>query len=320
MKILIIQTAFLGDVILATALVEKLKQQHPSCSIDFLLAKGNESLLENHPLLRKIIVFDKKNKKYSNLIHILQEVRREKYSHVVNVHRFLSSGLITAFSKAKYKIGFQKNPLSSLFSKAVDHQINQDSRLHEVDRNQTLIEELTDSVAAKPKLYPSISDYETTTHSAPYICIAPASIWFTKQLPIDKWIALIDYFEPQMRIFLLGSKNDQELCFNIQKQTKHNNVEVVAGKFSLLQSVALMEKAKMNYVNDSAPQHLASAINAPLTVFFLSTIPAFGFGPLSDQSMIIETKHTLSCRPCGLHGKKECPEKHFKCSEIELNL
>jgi heptosyltransferase-2 len=54
-------------------------------------------------------------------------------------------------------------------------------------------------------------------------------------------------------------------------------------------------------------------MNAPVTAFFCSTIPDFGFGPLSDDATILQTKENLSCRPCGLHGHKECPEGHFKC-------
>jgi len=70
----------------------------------------------------------------------------------------------------------------------------------------------------------------------------------------------------------------------------------------------------MNFVNDSAPMHLASAVNAPVTAIFCSTVPSFGFGPLSEKSIVIETKEKLDCRPCGLHGFKACPKGHFKCA------
>jgi heptosyltransferase-2 len=61
-------------------------------------------------------------------------------------------------------------------------------------------------------------------------------------------------------------------------------------------------------------------VNAPVTAIFCSTVPAFGFTPLSDKSFIIETKEQLTCRPCGLHGKKACPLGHFKCGYgIETN-
>jgi len=82
-----------------------------------------------------------------------------------------------------------------------------------------------------------------------------------------------------------------------------------------------MKSAKMNFANDSAPVHFASAMNAPITAIFCSTVPSFGYGPLSDDAHIVETQETLSCRPCGSHGKKECPQKHFKCGfGIDTNV
>ena len=88
----------------------------------------------------------------------------------------------------------------------------------------------------------------------------------------------------------------------------------LAGKLSFLESAALMRDAAMNYVNDSAAQHIASSVNAKITAIFCSTIPDFGFGPLSDDSVIIEAQEKLDCKPCGLHGHKTCPKGHFKCA------
>jgi heptosyltransferase-2 len=93
----------------------------------------------------------------------------------------------------------------------------------------------------------------------------------------------------------------------------------LAGKLSLLESAALMKEAQMNFTNDSAPLHLASAVNAPVTVVYCSTTPDFGFGPLSDNSVIVQIQEDLSCRPCGLHGRTSCPEVHFKCA-VDINL
>ncbi|MEO5782006.1 MAG: glycosyltransferase family 9 protein, partial [Ginsengibacter sp.] len=94
----------------------------------------------------------------------------------------------------------------------------------------------------------------------------------------------------------------------------NKNTEVLAGKLNFLQSAALMKNAVMNYVNDSAPLHFASAMDTPVTAIFCSTIPAYGFGPLSSNSFIVETKEVLSCRPCTLHGRKACPLGHYKCA------
>jgi heptosyltransferase-2 len=75
-----------------------------------------------------------------------------------------------------------------------------------------------------------------------------------------------------------------------------------------------MKDAVMNYVNDSAPMHFASAVNAPVVAIYCSTLPSFGFGPLSENSQIAEIQERLYCRPCGLHGRRQCPEGHFKCA------
>lgn len=319
MKILIIQTAFIGDVILATPLIEKLHQHYPEATIDFLLQKGNESLFTDHPIINKVLVFDKRNSKYRNIFKLIKEVRSVSYDKVINVHRFLSSGLITAFSKAILKIGFNKNPLSLFYSQKIKHFIaSSDKNAHEIKRNLSLIKEMTDDELVMPKLYPSEKDQINMEQEADYICIAPGSIWYTKQFPAEKWIELIDGLKDKFMVLLLGGKDDTQLCDQICQDVNTKRIENLAGKLNLLESAALMKKAKMNYVNDSAPLHLASAVNAPVTAIFCSTIPEFGFGPLSDISCTIEVEEKLDCRPCSLHGKTKCPEGHFKCTHIDV--
>jgi ADP-heptose:LPS heptosyltransferase len=320
MKILIIQTAFIGDVILATVVIEKLKQYYPEADIDFLVRKGNESLLKDHPHLHEILIWNKKENKNKNLWKIIQQIRQKRYDVVVNLQRFASTGIITAFSKAKNKIGFDKNPFSLFFTKKIPHLIEKGK--HEVERNLSLIAHLTDATKIHPKLYPSVSDFEkiNSYQSTPYICIAPTSVWFTKQLGKEQWIAFLNQLEDAVQVYLLGSPQDVEACAFIKDQSTHPRIENLSGKLSLLESAALMKDAIMNYVNDSAPMHLASAMNAPTTVVFCSTIPSFGFGPLSEKSFIVETQTALPCRPCGLHGHKDCPQGHFLCSKnIQVN-
>ncbi len=327
MKFLVIQTAFIGDVILATALVEKIHRHYPDASIDFLLRKGNESLLKGHPSISQTIIWDKKGGKYTNLLRILQQIRRKQYDVVINCQRFAASGLLTAFSAAKEKLGFQKNPFSFLFSKAFPHIIGEGpSRfglpyIHEVDRNLSLIEHLTDRLPEKPKLYPSDTDYGRAREIASgstYVCMAPTSVWFTKQWPAEKWAALIHKIPAGITIFLLGGPDDATACAHIQQLAGREQVVNLAGTISLITSAALMRDAAMNYVNDSAPLHLATAVDAPVTAIFCSTIPAFGFTPLSTNSTVAETTLPLSCRPCGLHGYRTCPKGHFRCAEIVI--
>jgi len=314
-KVLIIQTAFIGDVILATSLIEKIHSFYKDIKIDFLLRKGNESLLIGNPNINNIIIWNKKGSKYIELLKTIMTVRKNKYDTVVNLQRFASTGLITIFSKSKRKIGFNKNPLSFLYNIKVKHEI--DNNKHEIERNQKLIETITDTTAVKPKLYPSANDYnKVEKYITNHITISPTSVWFTKQFPAKKWIEFINDVPENYTIYLLGGKNDFEACENIINNSNHTGCKNLAGELSLLQSAALMKSAKMNYVNDSAPLHLCSAMNAPVCAIFCSTAPKFGFSPLSDTNTIVEIKENLVCKPCGIHGKRACKEVHFNCANM----
>ncbi|HXO77739.1 MAG TPA: glycosyltransferase family 9 protein [Puia sp.] len=315
-KFLVIQTAFIGDVVLATALIEKLHAFFPDAHIDFLVRKGNEALLAGHPWLNQVLVWDKKKGKLKNLWAMGGRIRREKYDKVINVQRFAATGLLTAFSGAKETIGFDKNPLSRWFSKNIPHIVGGQGKasLHEVERNQLLIRDFTDDVPAKPRLYPTVADEEKVRpyKVEKYITMSPASVWFTKQYPKEKWVEFLRVLPAEYTVYLLGGPPDKELCQQIVKEAGRGTD--LSGLLSFLQSAALMKGAVMNYVNDSAPMHFASAVNAPVTAVYCSTIPGFGFGPLSDIKFVVEIKEPLDCRPCGLHGYKACPQGHFNCA------
>jgi ADP-heptose:LPS heptosyltransferase len=324
-KFLVIQTAFIGDVVLATGIIEKLHASFPDARIDFLLRKGNEPLLQDHPFLNELLVWDKKTQKFANLWRLLRRIRRTRYDKVINAQRFAATGFLTAFSGAGETVGFDKNPLSPLFSRRVPHIVG-DGR-HEIDRNQDLIRDFTDDLPARPRLYPSSRDEEQVrayiTGLPFYLTISPASVWFTKQYPKEKWIDFItrlpDHLSNRLAahgtVFLLGAPADRPLCDEIIAGAgAPAHIINLAGKLTFLQSAALQKGALMNYVNDSAPMHFASAVNAPVTAIYCSTIPAFGFGPLSDDRFIVELQQPLDCRPCGLHGYPACPKGHFKCA------
>lgn len=317
-KILIIQTAFIGDVILATSLIESIKQALPDVVIDFVLRKGNESLLEGNPHVRRCIVWNKKEGKYKSLFSVSAEIRKETYDWVINLQRFASSGFLTWRSRAAIKSGFKNNPLSFFYTEKTAHVIGNGK--HETERNFELIHKrLPSAILQKPKLYPTAKDYDAVAALAlqsPYVVMAPSSVWFTKQLPEDKWVELIQKTGADKHIYLVGAPADYELLNRIQEKAQVVAVTNLAGKLSLTASAVLMKAAQMNYVNDSAPLHLASAVNAPVTAFFCSTVPAFGFGPLSEQSRVVEVAEKLDCRPCGLHGYKACPLGHFKCGNL----
>lgn len=317
MNFLVIQTAFIGDVVLATGIVEKLHRHFPDAQIDFLVRKGNEGLLQHHPYLNEVLIWDKKNGKLTNLWKMLRLIRKRRYDKVINVQRFAATGILTAFSGARETIGFDKNPFSWAFSKKIKHVISDVQHpIHEVDRNNELIRAFTNDQVMKPHLYPSAQDMTAVQgyKKHPYITISPASVWFTKQFPKDKWIAFAKEIPANYTIYLLGAPNDVPLAEEIRAGGITATVVNLCGKLSFLQSAALMKEAVMNYVNDSAPMHFASSVNAPVTAVYCSTLPSFGFGPLSDKRFVVEIREPLACRPCGLHGRPACPLGHFKCA------
>lgn len=318
-KFLIIQTASIGDVVLATSLIETIYFKDKNAIIDILVKKENISLFYNHPFVNQVLIFDRKKNKIFEIFKLLKKIRKEKYDFCINAQRFFTSGLITVFSKSKIKIGFKKNPFSFLFNYAAEHLF--DGR-HEIVRNFELLKYLGFLKLENPKLYPSANENEFTSiyKKSKYICISPASLWFTKQFPIHKWLELINNVPDYFTIYILGSKNDFNLGTNIINESVRNNVINLCGKLSLLETTSLIKDAAMNYTNDSAVLHLASAVDANVCAIFCSTIKDFGFGPLSNNSFLVQTKENLPCRPCGIHGLKACPEKHFKCANsIDLN-
>jgi len=318
LKFLVIQTSFLGDVILATAITEKLHQHYPDSKVGFLVRKGNEAVLMNNPTIHRIHIWEKRKNKIKNLFKIILELRKQRYDYVFNLHRYFSSGLITLWSGAKFKSGFDANPLSFGYTHKFKHRIG--DGVHEVQRNQQLIAFITDEIASSPRIYPSDNDFKFTSvfKDKKYICIAPGSVWATKCLPKEQWVRICD--TTQYFIYIIGSPEEENLAADIISMSKNGRIKSLCTQLNIQQAAALMKDAEMNFVNDSAPLHICSAVNAPCTAFFCSTIPEFGFGPLSDISNIVQTKMELDCRPCGIHGFNTCPRNHFNCGKsIEIN-
>lgn len=309
-KILVIQTAFIGDAILASSVLESIIAANPKAELHLLVRSGNETLFTHHPYLHTCWTWNKSTHKIKHLIQLVFQIRKAQFDLVITLHRHLSSGLLAGFSNARYICGYKQNPCSFLFHFCVQHRFTK--TLHETQRYLALLQEFTDITYNKPKLYPNQQMFSDISQwiNVPFYVIAPGSVWFTKQAPLELWQQLCTLLSKTHTIFIIGAHSDYEICQAISK-TNPNTVNL-CGKITLLQAAALISKARMNYVNDSAPLHLASAMNAPVTAFFCSTTPEFGFGPLSEISHTIEVSN-LICKPCGIHGFKSCPKGHFKC-------
>jgi heptosyltransferase-2 len=142
--------------------------------------------------------------------------------------------------------------------------------------------------------------------------IAPGSVWATKRWLPERFAQVSQLLmnEAGTKVVFLGSEDDRDICERIANLTKGKPV-ILAGRTNILQSAAMISLCKVILSNDSAPVHIASAMKRPVVAIFGSTIPEFGFAPYGVDHLIIEKK--MDCRPCGIHGRKECPQKHFRC-------
>jgi ADP-heptose:LPS heptosyltransferase len=320
-NILIIQTAFIGDAILASSVIEELAAQRPQARLTLLVRKGNEGLFKEHPHLKEVFVWDKSQNKLTNLFGLLLQIRKNQFDAVINLQRFASTGILTAFSGAKMRIGFDKNPFAFAFTHKIGHRIHAHSEtVHEIERNGALVHALTGQwLRKRPKLYPRTAQFDVAHKwiNGTFITLSMHSVWQTKKANDSFWQQVVNAY-PHLTVFFLGGPNERKATDAFIAKCEHTHAINLCGELSLLESAALMSSATMNFSNDSGPLHLCSAMNAPVTAVYCSTVPAFGFGPLSDRQRIIQTPLDLPCRPCGLHGHKSCPEGHFKCGDLNF--
>lgn len=311
-NIIIIQTAWLGDVILTTGIIESVHAAYPQARIDLIIQRKWIGVFERHPFIQHIYGLDKSNK-WSSIRSIVKATKTTTYDLLINTHRYLSSGYLAWRIRSRKKIGYKQNPLSFIYDARIDY--NPSDKRHETERLYDLLVPLGTPDKKSPRLFPP----QKTSIDLPkdFICIAPCSAWPTKMLPVDKWVSFIHSLPPALSVVCVGGDLDYSYCE--QLQTKSNrSILNTCGKVSFLESAFIMSKAKRCYVLDSASLHICSALNLPVTAFFLSTSPELGFSPLSDDAMVIQTDKKLPCKPCGSHGKSKCPEGHFKCAEITV--
>jgi len=315
-KVLIIQTAFLGDAVLITSLLEKIRLESPCTSVHLLVRKGLEDIFKAYPHdhLAQVWTYDKRNK-LNSWWSLRNELANEKFDQVFVAQRFFGMGLLSISIGAKKVIGFDKNPLSLFFDEKIKHEFGQGK--HETERNTQLLTSWLGGALHKPFLDASLlNNFPVDLQPKKYLCISPGSVWETKRFPVHKWIEFIRLLPLGQEIVLMGSAAEKHLSDKMEQAFTGSDRHIynACGRFNLQEAIAVYQQCQMSFVNDSGPLHICSAVNTPTVAIFCSTIPAFGFGPLAEQHKIIEVREKLACRPCGDHGKKSCPEIHFNCA------
>ncbi|MFI5223738.1 MAG: lipopolysaccharide heptosyltransferase II [Nitrospirales bacterium] len=322
-RILVLHTAFLGDIILTLPMVQVLKRNLPGSFISFLAIPVSAAVVRNHPSISQVIEFDKKGKDsgVSGLLRCAAMLRKENYDTAIVPHRSLRSALLPVFARIPERIGFTTSAGKFLLTKRVPYVMNR----HEILRNLDLLGPLGIKGSMElPELYPSATDAETVDGmigaSLPHlssgpglVAIAPGSIWETKRWPGEKFAELARLLTAAGYVVaLIGSKEDSALAEKIAQSEEPGRVLNAAGKLSMLQSAELIRRSGVLVSNDSAPMHAGVAMGTPVVALFGATVPEFGFGPLGPRDRIHQTQG-LVCRPCSIHGGRKCPIGTFEC-------
>jgi heptosyltransferase-2 len=321
-KILIVQTAFIGDAILTLPLVQVVKRLFPAAPVDVVVAPRTKDLFANHPDIRQVVVYDKRgvDRGLGGLLRMKRRLSGQNYSVALVPHRSLRSALLVWLLRIPHRIGFDKSAGKLLLSQTVKYR----RELHEIERNLSLLRAMGIALSRTelPCLYPSARDrqrvdkllfeYEVGRPDN-LIAIAPGTIWNTKRWLKERYASLAVRFDDEgFEVVLIGGREDAALCDEIQKLSGSSKVYNTAGKLTLLQSAELVRRSKALVTNDSAPMHIGVAMETPVVAIFGATVPAFGFGPVGRHDAVVETRD-LKCRPCSIHGGDKCPIKTFDC-------
>jgi len=315
---LVIQTSFLGDVILTTPLIRELAKRGP---VDVLVTPQGAAVLANNPSIRTVIRYDKRGT-YGSALNLWQTVRelrnRRPYEAAYLAQGSFRSGLLAIMTRAKERIGFASSTGRALYTRQLPYRPDR----HHAERLWSLaMSECADPPTAdqiRPRLYPSDEERLTVDRmlrragslEEPFVALAPGSAWGTKRWPY--YVELARKTSGYARVAIIGAKSDARIAEEITAALPAGCVINAVGELSLLGSAELIGRAQAIVTNDSAPQHLASAMGTPTLTIFGPTVPEFGFGPLAERHAVAALDG-LSCRPCDRHGPQRCPLGHWRC-------
>jgi heptosyltransferase-2 len=310
---LVIQTSFLGDTVLTTPLIAELARRGP---VDVVTTPASAKLLANNPHIRSVVPFDKRGLDGGvfGFLRMARRLRPFGYESAYLAQGSMRSAALAMAVGISRRVGFAGHAGKMLYTEKVAYRED----LHHSLRLLRLAK--PDAAAAdRPRLYPGIPErgavdrflalHDVHDEGLPLVALAPASIWGTKRWPY--YGELARELAGKARIVVVGSVDDMPLAEEICRAAGETSMNA-AGALSLLGSAELIRRCNLLVTNDSAPQHLASAVDTPTITLFGPTVPTFGFGPLARHSETIGHAE-LACRPCHKHGPQRCPLTHWRC-------
>jgi heptosyltransferase II len=307
--VLVIQTAFLGDVVLTTPLLSALAERYGP--VDVVATPGAAPLLEGHPAVREVIRYDKKGRDagLGGLRRVGATLRARRYARAYLPHRSWRSATLALLARVPQRTGFADSPAAITYTTRVAR-----ARAgHEVER---LLALAGGSRADPPPVSlaltaedEAVADRWLAGRGVPpgFTAVAPGSIWGTKRWPYYPTLAA----SLEGPIVVVGGPEDAALAGDVVAAAP-GRAWSAAGELGLRASAVVIRRARALVTNDSAPLHLATSVGTPVVAIFGPTVPEQGFGPRGSHSLALGHAG-LRCRPCSAHGPAVCPLGHHRC-------
>lgn len=319
MASLVVQTSFLGDVVLTTPLISALARRG---EVDVVTTLPGAQILANNPAIRRIIVYEKRDGDrglpgLSRIVRRLRHPPEDRYDIAYLAQGSVRSAVLALTAGVRHRVGFDTSAGRSLYTERVRYRPDK----HHAERLWSLaFSDCADPPTQdqfRPRLYPGEMEQQlvdkllTDGGIGPgYVVLAPGSAWGTKRWPF--YPGLATQLAERFQVVVVGGNGDIESGDLIVEDLPPGRGLNTAGKSSLLASAELIRRATAIVGNDSAPQHFASAMGTPTITIYGPTTAAFGFGPLAPRSTTAGVSD-LACRPCDRHGPARCPLGHWRC-------
>lgn len=304
-KLLIIRLSSLGDILLTTPLLRRIKNQYPEAEIDYVVRPEFKACLEHNPNISGLLPYKNgkdeilrlaeriKNGKYELALDLQNNYRSSELTRYANapVYRF-SKNSIKKFLLVNFKINLLKNalPIPERYSKTLPFLKSSDEGL---------------------EFYLRDEDYEKIKKETDLIALCPGARHRTKMWPKEYFIRLGKMLEQNgKKTALIGGQSDIELCEELAREIP--GAENLCSQNDLYALAKGLMRCSAAVCNDSGMMHLACAVKTPVLAIFGSTVKEFGFTPYQNKSLILEN-NSLSCRPCSHIGRAACPKGHLEC-------
>jgi heptosyltransferase-2 len=305
---LVVQTAFLGDVVLTIPLLEALAVRHGP--VDVLVTPGAAPLVETHPAVRRAVQYDKKGKDrgVAGFLALAGALRRERYARAYLPHRSWRSAGLALLAGIPERTGFADSPARISYTRcrrpatAGPESVRLLGLIEDAPTLRPFRLALTGPDRARAGAWLAAGGVPE-----PFVTLAPGSIWGTKRWPYYAELArALD-----VAVVAVGGPEDAALGQHVAAAAPGRTFSA-AGKLSLRESAAVIERSAVLVTNDSAPLHLATGVGTPVVAIFGPTVPAFGFAPTGPRDVVVEHPD-MPCRPCSSHGPQACPLGHHRC-------